>query len=299
MTRDIYQEADDLERTGRHDEAGERWREAVERTPSAGTLGRLGRFYLRQGQTNEGERLLRETIARFPDDPYPYFYLGVHYQNQDKLLEARALLQKRVDLEEWAPALISLGVVHWLLQAKDEARRYLARATTVDPSDSEAWSNLAATYVEDDSDHARALFEKAVGLDGENAFAARELGYLLWRFGEFQAAETHLRQAIALVDQNAWSHEYWPSFCKRPIGTKRQNGSFAEPRNSAPTYRSFTAISVTPSYNSDGRRREKPSTCMRSCSTSATSSPISGWSNGGGTNTATPKPAAISNAPGH
>jgi Flp pilus assembly protein TadD len=174
----------------------------------ARTLARLGRLHLRHGDSAEGERLLREAIGRFPKDSSAYFYLGVHCKNHGDLDEAKALLQESVDLEEWAPALIALGVVHWRLFDTDAARGALRRAIAADPNDSEAWSNLGRTYRDDDLDQAHEMFQRAVDLDPENAFALRELGYVLWRRKEYEAAEASVRGAIALVENDFWSHDY-------------------------------------------------------------------------------------------
>lgn len=208
MSRNLYQEADELERAGRFDEAVERWREASVVTPDAYTLARLGRLYLRHGQVETGESLLREVITRFPNVAGAYFYLGNHYMAQGKLADAKVLLEHSVDLEEWAPALISLGSLYWRLRDTEAARRVLRRATVADPEDSEAWSNLAMTYAREDDDRARELFERAVALDAENVFAWQELGSLCWHHGDFETAEEHVRRALALDDHSAWAHDY-------------------------------------------------------------------------------------------
>jgi tetratricopeptide (TPR) repeat protein len=208
MTGDLYAEADELERSGRVAEAVQRWREAVRVTPSGATLARLGRLYLRQGAVDEGERLLREAIARFPNVPGAYFYLGTYYKNHGDIEEARNLLQKSVDLEEWAPALVNLGEVYRRLKEPQMAQHCFERATVLDPSDSEAWYGLGLMYRRTDEAQAREMFEKAAALDPENGPAWRELGYLAWRRGDSSTAEAHCREALRLDDLDVWAHDY-------------------------------------------------------------------------------------------
>src|SRR6266545_7124808 len=168
MVSNLYQQAEELERAGRLVEAEERWRDIVRVEPSGESLARLGRLYLWRGAVEDGERLLREAIARFPDDSSPHFHLGVYLTHEGELEEAKELLQKSVDLDEWAPALVCLGKVHRRLQETESARRCLERALVLEPENAEAYFLLGLTH-QDDARHAAELFEKAVALDPEYA----------------------------------------------------------------------------------------------------------------------------------
>jgi len=106
--RDLWGDADDLERAGRLAEAEERWREIVRVEPSGESLARLGRVYLWCGAVEDGERLLREAMARFPDDS---------------------------SLDEWAPALVCLGAVLDTLEDPQSARRCYERAIVLEPEE--------------------------------------------------------------------------------------------------------------------------------------------------------------------
>ena len=120
---------------GRLAEAEERWREIVRVEPSGESLARLGRVYLWCGAVEDGERLLREAMARFPDDSSPYFHLGVYLKDEGELEEAKKLLQKSVDLDEWAPALVCLGAVLDTLEDPQRARRCYERAIVLEPEE--------------------------------------------------------------------------------------------------------------------------------------------------------------------
>jgi tetratricopeptide (TPR) repeat protein len=208
VTHDLFDEACELESAGRLAEAEERWREAVRVMPSGATLARLGRACLRRGAIEEGERWLREAIARFPDDSVPYFHLGAHYLYDGDLQESRDLLQKSVDLREWAPALVCLGEAHYRLDQEEIAQRCFERATAADPEDAEAWYLLGLGYRDHDRARAAELFQKAIDVDPKYDKAWRELGLILWLRGEVVAAEEHVRRALALDDRSAWNHDY-------------------------------------------------------------------------------------------
>lgn len=208
MTRELVDQADALERSGKPTEALERWRAAVAAEPRPDSLARLGRLCLREGLAGEGEQLLRTVISNYPDQPDAYFFLGIYYKEHGDINEARALLERSVHLDDWAPALVGLGHVYRRLKMADAARECFERATMLDPDESEGWFGLGLMCRFVDHDRSIQLFRKAIEADPANGAALRELGHMLWRSGDATSAEPHLRAALALDGQDAWARDY-------------------------------------------------------------------------------------------
>ncbi|TSE18975.1 Beta-barrel assembly-enhancing protease [Tepidimonas alkaliphilus] len=135
----------------------------------------------RLGRHDEMERLLRELIARRPDDPHAYNALGYSLADRGvRLEEARQLIQEALRRAPDDGYIIdSLGWVEYRLGNVAEARRWLARAMELKP-DAEIAAHLGEVlWVLGERDEARRIWRQGLELDARN----RTLRETLRRFG--------------------------------------------------------------------------------------------------------------------
>lgn len=209
-TEELTDKAEQLEESGKLNEALEYWHAAVQREPDdAVILCQFGNLARTLERWSEAERALKSAVNLAPELPNPCTLLGFLYFDQDMLEKAMSYFQKSLEIEPTAGVFTSLGVVQLELGLTDDARASLEKAIRIDPNYEEAYYNLGLTYREDQPSKVVELFEKAVELDPEYAMAHRELGWALSRLREKDAeAEYHLRKAIELNDEDGWAHIY-------------------------------------------------------------------------------------------
>lgn len=208
LVEELVSKAQHLEASGKDDEAITCWQEAlaIERRPLI--LARLGRLRTREGEFQEGERLLREAISIEPTYAEAYFYLGFNQKARNQLDSARDALEYALQLEEWGPGLVALGEVYRQLNLESQALQCFKRAAEFDPDDSEAWYGVGLMLRFVDRGKAIDSFRRAVASDPTNAPAHREFGHMLWRGGQLDSAEESIRTALRLNDTDPWAHHY-------------------------------------------------------------------------------------------
>ncbi|WP_334134209.1 tetratricopeptide repeat protein [Tepidimonas sp.] len=130
---------------------------------------------------DEMERLLRDLIARRPDDPHPYNALGYALADRgQRLPEAKALIEEALRrAPDDAYIIDSLGWVEFRLGNLAEARRLLTDAMHRRP-DPEIAAHLGEVlWVLNEREQARAVWRQGLELDARN----RTLRETLRRFG--------------------------------------------------------------------------------------------------------------------
>ena len=135
----------------------------------------------RVGRHDEMERLLRDLIARRPDDPHAYNALGYSLADRGvRLEEARQLIQEALRRAPDDGYIIdSLGWVEYRLGNVVEARRWLTRALELKP-DAEIAAHLGEVlWVLGEPEEARRIWRQGLELDARN----RTLRETLRRFG--------------------------------------------------------------------------------------------------------------------
>lgn len=171
-----------LREAGRDQAAYDTLAEALRAEPDDADLGyELALAAERLGRHDEMERLLRDLIARRPDDPHAYNALGYSLADRgERLQEARALIQEAL---RRAPddgyIMDSLGWVEYRLGNLAEARRWLTRAMELKP-DAEIAAHLGEVlWVLGEPEEARRVWRRGRELDARN----RTLRETLRRFG--------------------------------------------------------------------------------------------------------------------
>lgn len=114
--------------------------------------------------------LLTAMIAMAPDDPTPYYNLGMVFSDQGRLKEATHYLEQAVALApQHAHAVTALGVAHARAGDLDSAVQTLTSAIEIDPDSTYAHQNLGACLLKQgDAAKAEAHFRRSLKSDQDN-----------------------------------------------------------------------------------------------------------------------------------
>ncbi len=140
------------------------------------------------------------------------FTLAMAYVNSGHDARARVLLEAlAVKYPDHAIYRYWLGRLDYDQRRYDEAGAQLVSAAKLDPNSARIWDSLGLTYdMQGKLDQAHAAFDKAVGLNRKQSIPSpwppHDLGYLLLRLEEFDAAEKVLREAIGYDPKLAQAH---------------------------------------------------------------------------------------------
>jgi tetratricopeptide (TPR) repeat protein/serine/threonine protein kinase len=204
------QQAMDLGRAGRTDEAIAQGRKSVELDPrNAEAHVMLGALLHAKGQVDETIACWRKAIELDPKNAKTHDNLGVLLHGKGELDEAIACYKKAIELD---PKLVNAHAnLAAALNAKgqvDEAIACCKKAIELDPNSANAHNNLgAALNSKGQLDEAITYFKKAIAIDPNLAKAHLGLGSSLARKGQWDVAITYLERAIALDPKNAAAHD--------------------------------------------------------------------------------------------
>lgn len=151
---------------GRLDEAREIYSRVLEEEPGhAGALHGLGVLHVRIGQTEEGEKYLRQAVETAPEQVFLLNDLG----------EALRLLGRRT-----------------------EARDAYEAALRIDPNDARVHNNMGALLLENEPESAQQHFLAAIRLAPDDAHPYNNLGVLMERQGRYSDALACYEAAVAI-----------------------------------------------------------------------------------------------------
>lgn len=172
----LSREAQALEKSGRLEDAAQRYQEALRVWPSlVGAWTRLGRIYLQLHDYPKAARALERAVESDPSNPALLNDLGVAYLYQNRIPAAAEFFQSALDVDpQYAPALFNLVLCALASEDLQKAREHLESYLRLRPDDS------------------RALKEKA---------------YLLSREGHYSEALSLLKRA--LVHDPDWPALYF------------------------------------------------------------------------------------------
>lgn len=158
----------------------------------------VGRLML-EGRLPEAETVLREVIARKPDEPDPHYVLGILYLNSHRLTGAETAFGQAVMLDpDFAEAHYQLGITLSTLGRNVEALAAYQCAVAVDPDLADAYYRsgiiLSAGGRTED---AVAAYQRAVGIDPALADAHTRLGDMLTILGRGADAVAAFRAAAS------------------------------------------------------------------------------------------------------
>lgn len=190
-----------LNGTGRHLEALEEWRRAVELEPTNDAAHRglgftyqqlrkpeeaeqtykraialrphywgghnwLAKFYFTQGRYEEAAAEFRRAVELAPDSFQGYSNVGAAYYALGRSAEAIAMFEKSISIRPTYFGYSNLATVYFQLRRFDEASRTYEQALQLDSSDYVLWGNLGDAYhfVPGKQIQASAAYRKAVEL---------------------------------------------------------------------------------------------------------------------------------------
>ena len=156
----------------------------------------------------DAEQLLRQVLAREPDQPRALHALGTHLAKTGRLVEALECLQRSVTLDPAnAAAHYDLGLALQLLNRPTEAVASYRRALEHDPHNAVAANNLAIALRQSGQlDEAIAAYRRAIEIDPNYAEAHNNLATALKLKGLLADAADGYRRAIQLKPAYVEAH---------------------------------------------------------------------------------------------
>ena len=150
----------------------------------------------RRGQEEQARHLYEELSRREPNNPTPYWRLGVMAGKAGKIREAEKHLAKAASLlPNDAELACDLGYIYYLDHRLDMAEKTLRAALESAPDHARASNNLALVLCDQGKDQeAFELFRKADG----PARAYANLGYAYAQRGEIDKAKAAYTRALAI-----------------------------------------------------------------------------------------------------
>ncbi len=139
---------DALVERGRHDEAIEKYREALAVNPRfANAAINLGNILMITGKKDQAKRLFDHALAHKPTSPEAYYNLGLLSLMEKDYVSAEGRFERALELRnEYVDAMINLGVVKAIQGKQAEAISHLSRSLALAPGNIEAMKNLAVLY---------------------------------------------------------------------------------------------------------------------------------------------------------
>lgn len=150
----------------------------------------------RRGQEEQARHLYEELTRREPNNPTPYWRLGVMAGRAGKTRDAEKYLAKAASLlPNDADLACDLGYIYYLDHRLEMAEKTLRAALEINPDHARASNNLALVLCDQEKDkEAFELFRKANG----PARAYANLGYAYAQRGELNKAKAAYTRALEI-----------------------------------------------------------------------------------------------------
>ena len=164
---------------------------------------------LNQGRVQEGEDVLRRTLALDPKNPFTLNNLGYAMEGQGSLDPAFHYYSQAADLHSSAKVVVAIDP-RWRGKAISEVAannvRALRRRIDTEQTDAAKVARLNLEGVSalnhNEVDKARKFFEEAYRLDPSNAFAMNNMGYVAELDGDQETADEFYTAAKAAGGSN-------------------------------------------------------------------------------------------------
>ena len=149
-----------------------------------------------ENHRDEGIRIYRELLEKYPREKYAWTFLGTLYRNGGMSREAIECDQRAVELDPtFGEALNDLAYTHLFMANYDKALEVLKRYSALYPTDANPYDSMAEAYFGMGKlDEAARMYEKAFALKPMMS-TAMMLGYLRGMRGDY-------REAISWVERD-------------------------------------------------------------------------------------------------
>ena len=190
-----------LSEMGRHDEAGEKYRQAIELTPEEpGPYFCHGQWLARNGRDIEAAESFMRVLQLDPTFPGAHLRLGEVYARRRELSQARKHLRAEVLLRPQDPPLL-MDLAN-LLGDTGQNRASVAclkRLVLIQPNHPSAWQNLAvAQFLIGRYDDGIASCKEALRLSPHNPMAFYNLSLACEHLGRYDEALVWARKGLLL-----------------------------------------------------------------------------------------------------
>ncbi|MEM7057239.1 MAG: tetratricopeptide repeat protein [Pseudomonadota bacterium] len=157
------------------------------------------------GKVDEGIAAMREVLVRFPDALEAHTSLGNMLRRESRFEDAAVAYDGAVKLlgtiepHHWG-LLYQRGIALERSKQWDRAEADFRKALELEPDQPDVLNYLGYSLVElgQKLEEAEKMIEKAVDQRPEDGYIVDSLGWVLYRFGEFERATEHLERAVEL-----------------------------------------------------------------------------------------------------
>lgn len=198
--------AEELERSGRLEEAADKLRElAAQRPERYEPLYRLGNLLRNQEDFEQAAEAYAEAIARAGEATQQhwvlYYFRGIAHERTDRWSEAEADFRLALELEPDQPYVLNYLAYSWIEQERnlEEAEEMLLRAVEREPEDGHIVDSLGWLYYRQGRyPEAVEQLERSVELQPQDPVINDHLGDAYWRMGRKREAVIQWRRALSL-----------------------------------------------------------------------------------------------------
>jgi Flp pilus assembly protein TadD len=188
---------------------------AIELDPeNDGVYVALGLNYQEQGRLSEAKDSYNKAIKLNPENDMAYFGSAFVCRREGRFFDAEALVKKAIELNpknDWA--YIILGEVYDWTNRGDKTEELFRKAVELNPRE-DVWAYINLGYLlfwNGRFLEAEKVFKKAIELRPEKDRAYINLGSLLFKGGRFSEAEKVFKKAIELNPDNDTSYRFLAS----------------------------------------------------------------------------------------
>jgi len=195
-----------LDQSEQYQQAIEAYRAIPDGAPET-LSARIGEAEVLQAadQADEGIEAMRETVEQFPDALEAYTALGGMLRRERRFEEAAVAydgaikLLDQIEPHHWG-LFYQRGISRERSKQWDLAEADFRKALELEPDQPDVLNYLGYSLVElgRNLEEAEEMIEKAVAQRPEDGYIVDSLGWVLYRFGEFERAVKHLEKAVEL-----------------------------------------------------------------------------------------------------
>jgi len=198
--------AEELERLGRLEEAGERLRGLAEKRPERYEPPyRLGNLLRSQERFAEAAEAYGDALDRIGETTRQhwvlYYFRGISLERSERWEEAESDFLQALELEPDQPYVLNYLAYSWVEQERNlgEAEEMLLRAVAREPDDGHIVDSLGWAYYRlGRYEEAVVQLERAVELRPQDPVINDHLGDAYWRSGRHREAVVQWRRALSL-----------------------------------------------------------------------------------------------------
>ncbi|MBI4548678.1 MAG: tetratricopeptide repeat protein [Ignavibacteriae bacterium] len=171
----------------------------------------MASVYYDRGNYDEAIAILTEAKNYVPDEFRVHFLLGVCYQRKHQPIDAASALEKALQLNtNHIDAISALALVYDEMKHYEDSDSLYERALRINAHYHLILNNYGYSLAERGIQLERALrmAKEAVEQQPENQSYLDTFGWVYYRLGRYEEAETYIRKAVELGSKSAVIHEH-------------------------------------------------------------------------------------------